>query len=109
MNPILPVATARAAVRRLALPVLSAWLLRIGILFAIIPVRDVVASRLTGIVNFILRRGFPDVFEIPTYDPKWQISAISLFGGVVAIGLGLLAGLWASVRNHSRTQKKPSP
>jgi hypothetical protein len=98
-----PIFTAvAAAIRRFALPVAAAWLLRVGTDAMIVSVSRVASSWLTQFVNFVIRRSFPDTIEIEPSFWRWQVTTGSLVLGVLTIGLGLAAGQWAYARRRSQ-------
>jgi len=97
-NPVF--AVVGAGVRKFALPVLAACLLRMGVTGMILAVSRVASSWLAEFVNFIIRRGFPDTIEIQQTPWMWQMTTMYLVGGLLAIGLGLAAGQWAYSRRH---------
>jgi len=93
-----------AGIRRFALPVAAAWLLRVGADLIILSVSRVTSSSLTEFVNFIIRRGFPDTIELESSFWHWQVTAGSLFVGLLTIGLGLATGQWAYTRRHPQNK-----
>ena len=92
-----------AGIRRFALPVAAAWLLRVGADLIILSVSRVTSSSLTEFVNFLIRRGFPDAIEIEPSFWRWQVTTGSLVLGALTIGLGLAAGQWAYARRRPKT------
>lgn len=51
------------------------------------------------IINFILRRGFPDHLLLnESYGPPWQYHVKTMAQGLALFGVGMFLGLWAKLR-----------
>jgi hypothetical protein len=98
----------KTCVKEYAGAVVAAGLMYSGILQFVSVLSRRLADVLVRLINVIIQTGFRD--RMPLRDvyysgPPWWVQAPFIAGGIIAITLGILVGLWV----NSRNQHKPTP
>ena len=94
------------ALRRFALPTMSALLLRTGIVRLILAANTLLLRGLAETTNFVIRRGFPDTIEIAVdrFPIEYYVRFVAT--GLLSVSLGLAVAFWVSRRRFSSQQTK---
>jgi hypothetical protein len=93
-------------VRRFAFPVVSAWLLQVGVTGLIEAAGAFLRIWIAETVNLIIRHGFHDMIEVAIERWPWYYYVPRVLGGALFIMLGLAVAFWVARKRPSRAMQQ---